>query len=402
MKSQGSTFDIGHLCFLPVDAPGSVNRSVGRQIRGLAEFRHLCIGYDSLLAREREDSGFVVVPGAKYRVARRVLRCLPGRLREWHFGVESVDHVLWLRRAKEILRAHRPPVIVSHDHYKLGEWLRGWVDWPCRFILKQHGFAYFGEAVRSVAVTGFQTVVFLNESSYRYCMEHSHDLSAAVEIIPNGVDTNLFHPPDRSEREAARKKLGFEDDAVIVGTVGRQVPKKGAHILMRAWPDVKRKCPKAVLLIVGRIAPYEYETEIQALLKWMGPDAGVHVEGQVERGEVAKILGACDVFAFPSLCHEGMPQALLEALSTGLVCVASRRTEVEEMCSGVFIHWVDRPNFPDEWAQAIISGIGAFRNNQRRPHDQWEWVRRKYHESDILERWRTFYAREIDLARCMA
>lgn len=399
---SGSAFDIGHLCFLPIDAPGSVNRSVGRQLRGLTDFRHLCIGYDALLAKERQDSGIIVVPGAKHQGAERLLRCLPGGLREHYFGVESVEQIVWLRRAKEILEAHQPPVIVSHDHRKLGEWLRRWVNWPCRFVFKQHGFSYFGHGEPSLAVKGFHTVVFLNESSYRYCIEHSHEFSAAVEIIPNGVDTELFHPCEEKKREAVRDELGLDQDAVVVVTVGRQVPKKGAHILLHAWKDVKRSYPKATLLIVGRIAPREYGTEIQSLIKAIGSNAGVHIVGPVERGEVAKILGASDVFAFPTLCHEGMPQALLEALSTGLPCVASRRAEIEEMCSGVSIHWVDRPNCPEAWAQILASVISGLPNSQTRMETQWKWVRQRYEESIILERWRTFYRRELDLTRGMA
>lgn len=393
--------DIAHLCYYPITAAGSVNRVVGRQIERLKDFRHVLISYDPRGRVETNKDGFVVVPGEKYAAARRLLGCVPGRIREQYCGFESVDQIVWLHRARQVLEKHKPPVIVSHDHYKIGRWLRGWVSWPCRFVLTQHGFAYSGLKEPAEAVSGFDSVVFLTERSYRYCIDYSHSVTAAVEIIPNCIDTHCFRPLAQDERLAVREHIGLAGDSVAVVTVGRQVPKKGAHILLEGWRDVKRRCPRASLLIVGPVSPPEYEARLYGLRRFAGLDADVQFLGQLGQETLSRILGACDVFAFPSLCHEGMGLALAEAYSAGLLCVASRRAEIEELFTGANILWVDWPNSPRLWAEMLTRAIVRVEEGNAESESQWRWAREKFHEGVFDERWRAFYLRQVEMGRAL-
>jgi glycosyltransferase involved in cell wall biosynthesis len=50
-----------------------------------------------------------------------------------------------------------------------------------------------------------------------------------VEVVHNGVDTLLFHPPDESQRRALRKLMGIPEGALVLGYVGRRQAAKGYH-----------------------------------------------------------------------------------------------------------------------------------------------------------------------------
>jgi glycosyltransferase involved in cell wall biosynthesis len=137
--------------------------------------------------------------------------------------------------------------------------------------------------------------------------------AARVELIAYGVDTTRFCPATPSQRATLRQQLGFETRAVVL-VVARLVPEKGLDILLAAWPSVKAGVPDALLAIVGD-----------------GPERGV-LEDQARCLTDVRFVGAlhdpvayfqaADCFTLPSYT-EGQPISLLEAMSSGLVYVAS-------------------------------------------------------------------------------
>ena len=153
--------------------------------------------------------------------------------------------------------------------------------------------------------------------------------------IPNGVDTERFYPLLPASRAASRAPLGLPTDALVVSFVGLMVHRKGVHALARAWCRVKQACPEALLLLVGPNARAEhwgvddaYVAEVKAALAQSRVIDSVRFVGQVSNPEA--YLQSSDLFTFPSQ-GEGMPNALLEAMSCGLPFVATRLGCIQEM-----------------------------------------------------------------------
>jgi glycosyltransferase involved in cell wall biosynthesis len=132
-----------------------------------------------------------------------------------------------------------------------------------------------------------------------------------VVRIPNGVDTSHFRPLEGAARDELRQALRLAGVRVAV-YVGRLERPKGLGILLEAWQSVRRALPEAELLLLGD-GPLRAEAEACAGL-------GVRTVGQV--GDPLPYLQAADCFVLPSL-SEGLSNALLEAMSTGLPCVAT-------------------------------------------------------------------------------
>lgn len=136
-----------------------------------------------------------------------------------------------------------------------------------------------------------------------------------ILFIPNGVDTNTFSPPSsREEKSSLRTEFKIPLDRRVFVYVGRLEEVKGIDVLLQAWQSEERAGGNSVLLIVG-----EGSLESLVSLKSL---PGVIFLGPKGSSEIVRILKASDVFILPSR-YEGMSNALLEAIATGLPVLAT-------------------------------------------------------------------------------
>jgi glycosyltransferase involved in cell wall biosynthesis len=150
----------------------------------------------------------------------------------------------------------------------------------------------------------------------------------SVVTVPNGVDTSRFRPLDAALRASERYRLLDEnftaagsEGTFLVGSVSGLKPVKEFPLLVRAFSELE----DARLLIAGE-GPSRLELE--ALVLGLGIGDRVSLPGHADRPE--EILPLLDLFVLPSR-SEGIPIALLEAMSCGLACVASRVGGVPEL-----------------------------------------------------------------------
>jgi len=138
-----------------------------------------------------------------------------------------------------------------------------------------------------------------------------------INVIPNGVDTEKFRA--RQEvRYAARRRLGISSDTLVVGTVGRLDPVKDHRTLFLAIDRLLASGVPVQLVIVGdgpERRALDQHVQARALLAKRTVFVG-------ETSDVVSQLNSFDVFVIPSLA-EGMSNALLEAMSVGLACIAT-------------------------------------------------------------------------------
>ncbi len=145
------------------------------------------------------------------------------------------------------------------------------------------------------------------------------DLAAAFDkdvpilVIPNGVDLEHFKPMDRD----------WENPQILF--VGRLVFQKGLDILFKALKDLKDQPWK--LAVVGD-GP-ERET-LQSMVQAYGISDRVKFECWLGGNALLHQLQKANLFVFPSR-HEGMPNAVLEAMACGLPVIASHIAGNEEL-----------------------------------------------------------------------
>jgi glycosyltransferase involved in cell wall biosynthesis len=151
-----------------------------------------------------------------------------------------------------------------------------------------------------------------------------------VEVIPNAVDPVRFRPldePVRARRKAALAAELFPDDRgrdiFLVGSAGGLKAVKNFPLLLRAASRIlaeETARPGEPAVRVAIFGEGDERGRLAALARDLGIAPFVALPGG--RGDLEDVYPLLDVFVLPSV-SEGVPLALLEAMSSGVSCVAS-------------------------------------------------------------------------------
>ncbi|UCG11816.1 MAG: glycosyltransferase family 4 protein [Deltaproteobacteria bacterium] len=139
-------------------------------------------------------------------------------------------------------------------------------------------------------------------------MQRYHSPETKGVWIPLGIQRPKVEP-------ASRKRYGFEEDEVLLVTVGRLVPRKGIDQLISMMESFKGQ--RVHLLVIGA-GPEENSLRQEALKRQL--DSQVHFMGYVEENEKFRILKMSDLYVSTSQ-HEGFGLVFLEGMACGLPVV---------------------------------------------------------------------------------
>lgn len=220
------------------------------------------------------------------------------------------------------------------------------------------------------------------------------------QLIPNGVDVNRFRPHSVEERQRLRRQLGLPQEGLLILFVGFFSREKCPDLLFEAWMNLQRHGhPQTVLVFVGATQGGYYEID---------PALAAHMKGQVERqglGQrmvfverthaIEQYYGAADCFVLPSV-REGLPNTLLEAMASGLACIASRlpgitNTVIEDRINGLLM--------PPRSVSACEQALGLLLQHPEQAREMGrrarETIEDRYALPRIAERYRDMYHRMV-------
>ncbi len=274
-----------------------------------------------------------------------------------------------LRRRAGIRRA----VAQTHGHEV------GWAALPgARRLLRRIG-------------DGIDVVTYLGEYTRVRLDRVLHGRTDLHRLAP-GVDVDAYHPGVDGGTVRARHGLG---DRPVVVCVSRLVPRKGQDTLIRALPQVRRRVPDAVLLVVGG-GPYR--PTLHRLAREAGVESAVVFTGSVPWEELPAHYAAGDVYAMPcrtrnrGLDVEGLGIVYLEASATGLPVIAGDSggapDAVREGETGHVVDGRDPARLADRLVELLADPVRA----RRMGAAGRTWVEREW-------RWETQAARMAALLR---
>lgn len=167
-----------------------------------------------------------------------------------------------------------------------------------------------------------------------------------IEVMANPVLP--IAPVSVEERHAVRTEIAGDASRPLIISVGRLEPQKGFIDLIAAMEIVHRAYPQACLAIAGT---GKLLSELQDQINLC------HLQGCIRllglRNDIPRLLASSDIFAMPS--HwEGMPVAVLEAMSAGLPVVATSVGDVPHIVSKEGGRLV-LPHQPEALATALIA-----------------------------------------------
>jgi glycosyltransferase involved in cell wall biosynthesis len=150
-----------------------------------------------------------------------------------------------------------------------------------------------------------------------------------IDVLPNGVDADLFHPAH--DGEAIRQQWGLDGEPVV-SFIGSFQAWHGLDNLVASFAQVVEEVPGCRLLLVG---DGPGRPALEQKIREAGLGAAVTMTGLVPQTQVPAILAATDiaVLPYPQLPSElwFSPLKLYEYMAAGKAIVASRAGQIAEI-----------------------------------------------------------------------
>lgn len=183
--------------------------------------------------------------------------------------------------------------------------------------------------IEYAAMMASERIVAASPTDMQQMVSYYQADPSRIRIIPEGVDTGLFHPFDRG---AARAAIGMGEGPQLL-FVGRIQQLKGIDLLLRAFAIVLQGWdagPRPQLTIVGGVSgaghgdpEAEERVRLNGLARALGVESQVSFRDAVAHHELPTFYSAADVVVVPST-YESFGLVALEAMACGTPVVASR------------------------------------------------------------------------------
>ena len=238
------------------------------------------------------------------------------------------------------------------------------------------------EAVQRANYRRFDAVVAVSRAL------HETTLAGGVpadrlHLIPNAWG-GLRAPLPRAE---ARRALGLEPDATVIGWVGRLLNVKGGDVFLNALARLPEPRPSVALIGQG-----EEEATLRALATRLGLDGTVRFHTDVV--DAGRYFSAFDVYVLSSR-SEGLPIVLLEAMAARAPIVATAVGGVPEAV-GAGEALLVAPEDPAALAQAIGASLKDPEAALLRAQHAAERLERQFSLRPWLEQYEAVYGAVIE------
>jgi glycosyltransferase involved in cell wall biosynthesis len=373
-------------------------REVVRALRGAALFTVLTTSTDPLLPVRSEEDGVAV-----WRIAVDVRSAWSQLVAAWRI----VAAFFWLAPRFDMINLHgfsRKAILLV----AMSRLLRK----PFALTL-QTGVHDEPEAARAMGRAAYWAYshadLYLSVSPGLSRAYLGAGLSPArLRQVCNAVDVERFTPADADERRALRKELGLPLDRALVLCVGYFSRDKRPDLLYEAWSRMEMAADSrpSAIVFVGATRPTYQEVDAQ-LAAAIRERAGAR--GLADRlffvestRVIEKYFKAVDLYVLPSI-REGLPIALLEAMSSRLPCVATRlpgSTDVliEHGVNGLLVE----PDDPAALAESIRALLSDSEAASRLGSAARETVVGRYSIQRTAPAWLSAYKELVSVQRSRA
>ncbi|MEY4719321.1 MAG: hypothetical protein RL563_1939, partial [Pseudomonadota bacterium] len=262
---------------------------------------------------------------------------LPGIGRTWDGLSMALSCVPLLFRLKKSFAFN---VIDAHFAYPDGyaaTWLGRWFDVPVTITLRGTEVPLSripSRRQRLLNALHRATVVFsVADALKRHVVALGAD-ATKIHVVGNGVDNAKFHPIDRW---LAREQLKLADDAQVLISVGGLVDRKGYHRVIEILPELLKKHPKLVYVIVGGASPEgDNRLQLERQIVDLGLQEHVRFLGAMAAEQLHVPLSAADIFVLAT-ANEGWANVFLEAMACGLPVVTTDVGGNREVVSDAYL-----------------------------------------------------------------
>lgn len=185
-------------------------------------------------------------------------------------------------------------------------------------------------------------VVGVSAALTKYLAETVKINRRKLVTIINGIEISKYAKLLPDEKRRIKTALGYEPDAMIIGTVCRLDKIKNLDLLIGSIPEIAREMPKCRVVIIG---DGPEENHLKEMVCRLQVQSKVDFLGRIE--DVGKILPIYDLFVNTSH-SEGTSMTIVEAMSCSLPIVASAaggNVELLDQSNGVLFEPGNKAEF---------------------------------------------------------
>ena len=308
----------------------------GQEIRILEEMRGLpLLGFDTILVAPENSQIFKTV-------VEQGLRAEPVAF-DGRFDFSS------LIRLTRLFRCLKPAIVNTHS--SIDAWIAGVAARTAKvplIIRTRHVSTPIGSPFSYKYLS--DVILTTSEAIRSHLAQRGIDRRRIV-ALPTGIDPKKFVRRSKG-RDRIRDEYGVCEDEILVGNL----------CVLRSWKgldffiETAAVAPEPFKFMIVGDGPQRARLEKKA--ESLGLRDRLFFAGYQDRPE--RFFSAMDIFFFTSYASEGISQALLQALSTGLPVVARRMPSTEEIlckADGVAMLSGDDPQAAVDALEAIAAGF---------------------------------------------
>jgi glycosyltransferase involved in cell wall biosynthesis len=191
------------------------------------------------------------------------------------------------------------------------------------------------------------SIVTISKYSVEKIQQHYNVNPEKVQIVPNGVDAEVFKPSN--DQEALKQQFNFGKGPLVL-FVGNLIPRKGLFFLVDCAKRIAKQQPNIKFLIAGE-GPLK--SQLTKFIQEKSLSDNFNFLGKVDEKVLPLLYNCSDVFVLPSI-QEGQGIVLLEAQASGKPVVAFDIGGVNEVVknqeTGLMVNLGDS----DALAEALI------------------------------------------------
>lgn len=202
-----------------------------------------------------------------------------------------------------------------------------------------------------------------------------------IEVLPNGVDMGAYAAHDREE---VRRGLSVAEDDTVIVCVANLHPNKGHRDLLEAFRALSPEHQGLRLILVGDGTE---RTHLEDQAARLGIADKVRFLGK--RDDVPELLAASDIFVLPTF-FEGLSNALLEAMASGLPCVATDIPENRQLITDGLNGILFPPRNPSALARQVSSLLREKGLRVRLGSEARKFVQEHYSLQHVATLWKDY------------
>ncbi len=256
-----------------------------------------------------------------------------------HYPFYGTDAVVW-----HLKKRHPNTKLVIHYH--MDSQADGWKGWI---------FKIWQKLFLKKLLTQAEAITCASLDYWHYSsVSRINKLNDKLFIVPFTVDTDLFQP--RPKDQKLLEQYGLKSGVPIILMVGgldRAHYFKGVPVLLSALAKVKATAGAGYCqgIIVGE---GDLRDKYCKMAKTLGLAQDVVFIGKVEQNKLPAVYNLADLFVLPSINScEAFGLVLLEAMASGLPCLASNLPGVRQVIDPPHNGLLIEPNNVDDLANKI-------------------------------------------------